>query len=117
MNSAEQSRRAFVAGLGSIVAAPAIVPFASLMPVRSIFVTVDGKTIPIWAVDADLLIGRDRVGRVLERAGRIIKPTNSIAQARRILRQHPGLLRRPPVWMRAAVRDQAVKALLSARSS
>jgi hypothetical protein len=100
--------------LGSVLAAPAIVPYASLTPVRGVFVTVDGKVLPVWAVDADLLIGRDRVGRVLEKAGRIIKPTSSIAEARRILRLYPWLLRRPPVWMREDVRNKAVNAFLSA---
>lgn len=34
------NRRSFLTGLGSIVAAPAIVPFASLMPVRGIIMDV-----------------------------------------------------------------------------
>jgi hypothetical protein len=70
--------------------------------------------LPVWAVDADLLIGRDMVGRVIENTGRIINPTSSIAEARRILRLYPWLLRRPPVWMREDARNKAVKAFLGA---
>ena len=42
MNSTGQSRRSFLAGLGGIVAAPAIVPYASLTPVRGIVMPIGG---------------------------------------------------------------------------
>ena len=83
MNSAEQSRRAFVAGLGTVIAAPAIVPFASLIPVRGIVMAVDKFSAPSWFDEYDTQMWNKlmTIGRVQERIGRPIG--ENIAEAMR----------------------------------
>lgn len=50
MAMADLSRRGFLSGFGSLIVAPAIVPFASLMPVRGIVQEVALPIMrgPVW---------------------------------------------------------------------
>ena len=77
------NRRSFLTGLGSLVAAPAIVPYASLMPVRGIVMTIDKYAVPIGFDEYEASMWRKlmQVAWVKERLGR--PPGRIIEQALR----------------------------------
>ena len=67
------NRRGFISGLASLLAAPAIVPFASLMPVRGIIQNLDWEievlrgVFPFDHHTGRMLLRHDATGLLVER--------------------------------------------------